>query len=120
MPRRRRLLVALALGLSVLAYASWAGYVRLCGPGVESNARVGRTASQIWNIYGTPDEDMPGYETLGLDKPPSLPSGPIRTLIFKPSGLFHPESGTLWVWVTKQNGEWVCFESCWFAAGVDF
>jgi hypothetical protein len=50
--------------------------------------------------------------------PPSLPAGPIRTLIFRPCGLLHPAGGTLWVWVVERNGMWVCFESCWFADGV--
>jgi hypothetical protein len=120
MTRRRKLLVTVVLAIPIIAYGGWCGCVRLCYPAVEPNTLVGKTESQLRITYGSPDKDWQGYQSLAWDIPPSLPSGPIRTLIFHPCGLFHPEGGTLWVWVTERDGEWVCFESCWFEDGVEF
>jgi hypothetical protein len=120
MTRRRKLLVVIAVALPVLAYVTWAGYVRFCRDPVQTDALVGRTEGQVWESYGKPDSDEQGYHSLGAYDPPSLPPGPIRTLIFHPRGLFHPEGGELWVWVTERDGVWVCFESCWFANDVRF
>jgi hypothetical protein len=117
--RRNRLIVAF-VALPVLTYAAWAGFVRFGGESVQTNTLVGRTEGQIRATYGPPDKEWPGYEPLALYTPPTLPPGPIRTLVFEPRGLQHPEGGTLWVWVTEQDGEWVCFESCWFADGLMF
>jgi hypothetical protein len=120
MTRRRKLLVVTAVALPVLAYVAWAGYVRFGRDPVQTDALVGRTEGQVRGSYGQPDTDWQGYRSLGPYDPPPLPPGPIRTLIFHPGSLFHPEGGTLWVWVTERDGGWVCFESCWFADGVVF
>ena len=120
MTRRRKLLAAVVIALPFLAYAGWCGYVRLRNPAVQSNTLVGISEARLHGSYGTPDEDRQGYHSLGLKGPPSLPPGPIRTLIFHPRGLFHPEGGTLWVWVVERNGQWYCFQSCWYAHGVSF
>jgi hypothetical protein len=120
MSRRRKLVVELALLAPVLAYAAWAGYVRLGRPSVRNDTLVGRTEAQVRASHGEPEQDWTGYQPLALYVPPSLPPGPIRTLVFRPGGLLHPEGGTLWVWVTERDGVWVCFESCWFAGGVAF
>jgi hypothetical protein len=113
-------LVAAAVGLPILAYLAWAGYVRFGSEPVQTNTMVGRTEVQIRASYGQADTDWQGYQSLALYVPPELPPGPIRTLIFHPRGLLHPEGGTLWAWVVERDGEWVCFESCWFANGVVF
>jgi hypothetical protein len=120
MPRRRKLLIVAILALPVLAYVGWAGVARFGGESVQTDTQVGRTERQLHERYGSPAEDWPGYQSLALYVPPSLPQGPIRTLVFHPRGLLHPESGTLWVWVVERDGVWVCFESCWFADGVVF
>jgi hypothetical protein len=120
MTRRRKLLVVTAVALPVLAYVAWVGYVRLCCEPVQTHTLVGRSEVQILGSYGQPDKDWQGYHSLARYVPPALPPGPIRTLIFHPCSLLHPEGGTLWVWVTERDGEWVCFESCWFADGVQF
>jgi hypothetical protein len=85
-----------------VAYIAWAGYVRfICEP-VQTNTLVGRSEGQIRGSYGRPDEDWQGYHSLALYVPSALPPGPIRTLIFHPCSLLHPEGGTLWVWVTER------------------
>jgi hypothetical protein len=114
------LLVIAASVLLVLPYTSWVAYVRLFGAPVQTNTLVGRTEARIRGSYGQPNKDWQGYQSLGLSLPPSLPPGPVRTLIFQPGGFFHPEGGTLWVWLVERDGEWECFESCWFADGIVF
>ena len=120
MTRRRKRLLIIAVVLTALAYIGWAAYVRLGGPAVQRNTFVGRTELQLRASFGEPDKDWSGYHSLALYVPAALPPGPIRTLIFHPRGMLHPEGGTLWVWVVERDGAWVCFESCWFAAGVRF
>src|SRR5262249_31385657 len=71
---------------------------RLFHPKVWPNALVGKTEAQITHDYGDPEREMSGYAPLGTHQPESLPPGPIRTVIFHPRGVLHPESGTLWVW----------------------
>jgi hypothetical protein len=86
------------------------------GPGgVIDNALVGQSEQQISEGEGEPDSDREGYHSLGLYRPPSLPPGAIRTLIFD-----RRHGGTLWVWLERREEEWVCFESCWFEDGVQF
>ena len=120
MARRRKLLIVAAVVLPALAYSVWAGYARFSDPAVQDNTLVGRTEPQLLASYGRPDDDRQGYHSLALYVPPALPPGSIRTLIFYPRGLLHPEGGTLWVWLVERDGVWVCFESCWFADGVEF
>jgi hypothetical protein len=117
---RCKRLVFGAVSLPILAYLGWMGYVRLCSEPVQSNTLVGRKEHQIRESYGQPNKDLREYQSLALYMPPELPPGPIRTLIFHPRGLLHPEGGTLWVWVVERDGEWVCFESCWYADSVRF
>jgi hypothetical protein len=81
---------------------------------------VGQNEKQLRTRYGHPDKDWQGYQSLALHVPASLPKEAIRTLIFHPRGLFHPEGGTLWVWLVERDGVWSCFKSCWFADGVQF
>lgn len=120
---RRRRLIALA-GITAFAFGvvfvARGLYARWFGPGVVTDALVGQTETQVRRAYGAPDWDWPRYERLGLKDPHNLPPGPIRTLIFHPRGLSHLEGGTLWAWFHQQGDEWVCFESCWFAEGVNF
>lgn len=120
MTRQRRRLITGAVLLPVLAYLGWVYYLRFAEPSVQNNTLVGLTEQQIRASYGDPNSDKPGYEPFALEMPPLLPRGSIRTLIFEPRGLRHPEGGTLWVWVVEQDGRWICFESCWFAADVVF
>ena len=120
MKRKLNLLITVAITLPVLAHAYGCGIVRMCGPAVQSNTFVGTTEAQLKNDYGPPEKDWQGYLSLAHVVPPSLPEGKIRTLIFQPHGLFHPKGGTLWVWVVERDGQWICFESCWFADGVKF
>jgi hypothetical protein len=61
------------------------------GEKVVTNHLVGATEAEIREEYGRPTIDKEGYHSLALKVPSSLPSGPIRTLIFPPRG------GTLWV-----------------------
>ena len=95
-------------------------YAKWFGPRVVNNALVGQTESQVRSAYGEPVSDEVGYKRLGVAQPPSLPPGPIRTLIFHPRGLSHLEGGTLWVWFHQRGADWVCFKSCWFADGLAF
>jgi hypothetical protein len=118
MTRRHKRLIAAAVALPVFTYLVWAGCVRLDRESVSANTLVDRTEGEIRRSYGQPLEDWSGYQPLARHVPPTLPPGSIRTLIFSPDGLFHPEGGTLWVWVVERDGAWVCFESCWFADGV--
>ncbi|VTU00258.1 unnamed protein product [Gemmataceae bacterium] len=118
MTRRRKRLIAAAVALPLVTYLVRAGCVRFNRESVQANTLVGRTEGEVRRSYGQPDEDWSGYHPLALDVPRTLPPGPIRTLVFAPRGLLHPEGGTLWVWVAERDGEWVCFESCWFADGV--
>lgn len=120
MTRRRRALVIAGVALTLSAYLTWGAYVRYGRESVQTNTLVGRSEAEIRGNYGHPVRELDGYQALALYVPLSLPSGSIRTLIFHPRGLFHPEGGTLCVWVTEQDGDWMCFESCWFAAGVVF
>lgn len=118
--RRHKLLVVAAIVLPVIAYACWVGHVKFHGPHIQSNILVGTTEVHLRSDYGPPKHEWQGYQPLALSIPPSLPPEPIRTLIFHPQGFLHPEGGTLWVWVSKCDGEWVCFESLWYADGVQF
>ena len=119
MTRRCKRLVVLAIGLPLLPYLSWVGYIRLCCPVVQDNTLIGESEAQLRESYGEPVKDWQGYQPVGL--PPDrtwTPQGTIRTLVFHPRGFFHPEGGTLWVWLRERDGEWVCFGSCWFKSGV--
>ncbi len=116
---RRKLAVAAVVVVPVVAYAIWAGYARCCRTAVQGDTYVGWTEAEVCGTYGTPDKDWPGCQPLALRMPPPHP-GTIRTLVFHPRGLFHPEGGTLWVWVVERDGQWVCYRSCWFADGVQF
>ncbi len=121
MKRQRTLVILAAITLPVLVWAGWVQYVRhFGGPHVETDTLVDRTEEQIRRSYGQPTVDRPGYHGLGLRNypPPELPPGPIRTLVFRPRGLFHPEGGTLHVWIAEQEGQWVCFRSCWYRDDV--
>jgi hypothetical protein len=121
MTRRSKRLVGVLIGLPLLAYAGWVGYERFCRHSVETNTLVGRSEAQIRARYGQADKDWQDYQSLGLSEHPSpRPTGAIRTLIFRPGGLLHPEGGTLWVWLVEREGDWICFKSCWFADGVKF
>ena len=120
MTQRRKLIVVAAVVVPMFAYAGWAGCVRFCGPAVQNDTFIGRTEPGLRRSFGGPDKDLEGYQSLALSVPPSLPPGRIRTLIFHPRGLLHPEGGTLWLWVVDRDGVWLCFESCWFADGVAF
>jgi hypothetical protein len=105
MTRRRKRLIIAAFALPVLAYAGWAGYVRLCCEPVQNNTVRGRTEDQIRRSYGAPVEDRQGNHSLGLvyhigdesDHARVTPVPPVRTLIFHPRVPLHPEGGTLWV-----------------------
>src|SRR5262249_32657804 len=111
-------LVALAVAYSALWHLPLPELPDSCLPGgnceVIDNALVGRPEGQVREAYGEPETDSEGYIALGLYHPPSLPPGPVRTLVFR-----RPQ-GTLWVWVNRRGGEWVCFESCEFGDGVVF
>jgi hypothetical protein len=124
MPKTRRGLLIVLAGLVtfvvVAVFVAPGLYARWFGRGVVTNVLVGQTETQIRGVYGTPAEDWPGYERLALKGPHNLPPGHIRTLVFHPRGRFHLEGGTLWVWLHQQGDAWVCFESCWFADGVNF
>lgn len=121
MKRRYVLLSLLAAPLlSVVFYLGWRSYVRSSMPGVLTNKLVGQSESQIRDKYGQPRTEWQRYEPLAGKVPGSIPIGPIRTLIFKPVGLLHPEGGTLWVWLKLSDGNWICFESCWYADNVRF
>jgi hypothetical protein len=120
-PRRWWLLVCAGLGLASLLAVTGPGlWVRFCGDHVENNKLLGRTQRQLSHVYGAPVKEWDGYSPLGGAKPQRLPPGPIRTLVFEPRGLLHLEGGTLWAWFRLDGDEWVCFESCWFADGVQF
>lgn len=119
--RRRGLLVGAALVAAALLVVTGPGlWVRFCGRPVENNALVGRTQRQVTSTYGPPVRESDGYSELGHSAPMRLPDGPIRTLVYEPRGVFHLQGGTLWAWFRHDGGDWVCFESCWFAADVDF
>jgi len=126
--RRRRNVVLTAIGvLMVLAMfvmfsGLWTRFVHR--PGIE-NALVGRTEADIRRVYGELIADRSGYESVGLRRPDHLPPGSIRTLSFRPGGLFrsgvlsHLEGGWLTVWLWQAEGEWKCFESLWVAENVE-
>ena len=120
MTRQRVVLAIRTLAFLLAAYLGWAGYARWFDDPVRYHRLVGRTESEIRRWYGSPDRDWPGYAPLAMDVPPSLPDVPLRTLVFHPRGLFHPEGGTYWVWLADRDGEWVCFQSTWFADTVRF
>jgi hypothetical protein len=83
-------------------------------PDVIENALVGEPETAIIAAHGPPKSDRPRYEVLGFSKPRPVPSGPIRTLVFRTG------DGTLWVWLKKREDHWICFESCWFDDSVQF
>jgi hypothetical protein len=114
------MLVLVALALPIIGFVGWWVYARLSGPSVVDNALVGQSEAQIRTAYGPPEQDRPGYQPLALYVPPSLPPGPLRSLVFRPRGVLHPRGGTLCVWLVERDGQWVCFESCWFRDGVVF
>jgi hypothetical protein len=119
--KRRHLFLGLgAVALVVACDFAWVVSVCNSSRHVQNNTVVGRTESQLRATYGSPTSDDVGYISLGLAKPRELPPGSIRTLRFAPGGLLHPEGGTLVVWLVDENGEWRCFESCWYADGVVF
>jgi hypothetical protein len=120
-PRQQWLLACAGLVLAaVLAVTGPGLWVRFCGHHVENNALVGRTRQQVAQVYGAPVHEWEGYSPLGRLSSAPPPSGPIRTMVFEPRGPFHLEGGTLWAWFRQDGDEWVCFESCWFADGVQF
>jgi hypothetical protein len=145
----RRQMLLLQIALPFLAFGCWIGFTWFLQSALMDRLKYGRTTSvagviaankksvsdngsvrtnsllcqtelQIRGDYGKPDNDLQGYNSLGLHYPDAMPRGPIRTLTFQTHGWFFERSGTLWVWVVEYDGEWVCFESCWFAAGVVF
>ena len=117
-----RLLLVLAALIFIFPAVVFNGwwFVRFSGPQVVNNALVGQSEAQIRRAYGAPESDRTGYDGLAGEIPPALPKTPIRSLTFHPGRLFHPKGGTLCVWLTEQDGKWVCFESCWFADDVVF
>jgi len=112
--------VAAGLGVPLLAYAGWLYYASHYDPAIRNNTFVGGTESQLRERFGEPVTEGTGYRVLGYHVPLALPTGRIRTVVFYPRGWFPPEGGTLWVWLVEHDGEWICFESCWFGAGVTF
>lgn len=110
-----------ALVAALLVLAETGLWARWFGESVVNNALVGQSESQVRSKYGEPRSEEPRYARLGIQPGYQLPAGAIKTLIFEPRGLLHLEGGTLWVWFRQQSsGEWICFESCWFADGVQF
>jgi hypothetical protein len=83
-------------------------------PHVIDNALVGESEDAIIAAHGRPKLDRPAYEVLGFTEPRPIPSGPIRTLVFR------TDDGTLWVWLKEREDRWICFESCWFDDSVQF
>jgi hypothetical protein len=120
-PRRRWLLACAGLVLAALLAVTGPGlWVRFCGSHVENNKLVGRTEAQVAQTYGAPVKEWEGYRPLGHADPGRLPPGPLRTLVYEPRGLFHLQGGTIWAWFHQDGDQWVCFESCWFSADVEF
>ncbi|MCE9560543.1 MAG: hypothetical protein K8U57_00680 [Planctomycetes bacterium] len=79
---------------------------------------IGQTELQVMWGYGEAYREYPGYSGVGGQVPdPSwtLPETAIRTVIYHPRGLFHPERGTLYVWYCQTEDGWVCFGSTWFS-----
>src|SRR5262245_54873231 len=81
---------------------------------VIENQYVGNREETIRRSFGEPKSDQNGYHQLGNKPTLSLPTGPIRTLIFRHNG------GTLWVWLEQRGDHWGCFQSCWYTDGVVF
>jgi hypothetical protein len=81
---------------------------------VVSNALVGKAEGVILTEFGKPTEDLARYEPLGTESR-AVPATPVRTIIYR--GL---NGGTLYVWLQGDWQQWTCFESCWYADGVQF
>jgi hypothetical protein len=116
-PPTRRGSMQFGLGISIVAAtcAALLFFFRPIQPSVVNDALVGWTESEVIAEFGNPDKNLDGYERLGTETRP-VPAGPVRTLIYS-----HQNKGTLWVWLKQSSdGQWSCFESCWFAAGVRF
>lgn len=122
MPARRRWLLVVGglIGAALLAVTGPGLWVRFCGDDVRNDTLVGMSEGQITEVYGPPLREWDDHTPLGHNKWLRLPTEPVRTLVFEPRGLFHLEGGTLWVWLRRDGDGWVCFESCWYAAGVNF
>ncbi len=111
--RKRLLQAAMAAALVVVAIC----FVRLLTarlPAVVEGELIGKAASAVVADFGKPDEDVPRYEPLGTEPQP-VPAGAHRTLIYR-----DHVGGTLYVWLVKREGKWECFNSCWYADGVQF
>lgn len=117
---RRRFLVFL-IAIILTTYSGFVVYMRFGDPDVRYALELGSSEIDIRWRYGDPDNDWDGYCQLGLSSGNDpVDSKPIRTLVFHPLTLLHPEGGTLWVWLRLEDGEWKCIRSCWFASGVRF
>lgn len=111
-----RTLLILGALLPMLAYAAWSAIRHFASrpePFVLANTMVGVAETRIRAEFGPPDQDLLGYQSFAAYRPPSLPPGPIRTLIFTTQAPAHRD-GALWVWVVQQQGQWICFESIWY------
>ncbi len=76
---------------------------------------VGQTEAQLRAAFGWPADDQEGYHPLGLRGPAApLAGGPIRTTVYE------TKTGSLWVWLERRGGNWICFESEWVPNGTDF
>lgn len=81
---------------------------------------VNKTEDSIRSMHGAPLEDHEGYQPLGSRGRRSLPTGRIRTLVFRGNGGINNIEGTIVAYVVERWRGWVCFDSVWFGSNVIF
>jgi len=79
---------------------------------IEEGKWIGWTEKQLVARVDSPTKSSNEYVCVGRESPPALPAGPHRTLYYE------TKRGHLYIWLHRTNGTWVCFDSLWFAEGV--
>jgi hypothetical protein len=107
----RSVLVALAVVAAL--FGVWSAWLRP-RPSVVEHQYIGWSEERVLDELGQPNRTIEGYQRVGTEGR-RVGRGPFRTLQYD-----EIDGGYLTVWLTRESGEWRCFESVWFREGVQF
>ena len=115
-------LLAVVIGLAVIlvvAHTSMRWRVIHHTEPIRRGAYNGWAERDVVAKLGPPVQELDYPVSLG--PPPRNPSKePCRTLVYRQQDPLRLESGTLYIWLRMQDGEWVCSASAWVRDGVMF
>lgn len=115
-------ILAALVGLAVVLFVAHTGtrwwIIHHTEP-VRRGANNGWAEQDVVAKLGPPTQDLDYPVSLG--PPPRNPSKePCRTLVYRQQDPLRLESGTVYIWLRMQDGEWVCSASAWVRDGVMF